>query len=209
MLDRNVAPVACLNDFPHMNFGSSHPCRPHRTARLCGLLWLRSKRLLRNTLFFGGDSAGSWRSGFGNARNEIWPCHPSNLKTLGVFAGGISNKNPTSSRRMRGLRMKTRQSVWAVALASFPASADDGWYGDWHSDAQAEKGHQLFNTYCAQCHRPDLSGRSVRLWSGQDFSRRDAASPWLIFLPSSTTRCRPRIRARFRMTSFGRSRPIS
>jgi mono/diheme cytochrome c family protein len=41
-----------------------------------------------------------------------------------------------------------------MVLSSASASADDGWY----TEAQADKGHQLFNNNCAQCHRPDLSG---------------------------------------------------
>jgi len=28
----------------------------------------------------------------------------------------------------------------------------------WFQQAQAEQGHQLFNNYCAECHRPDLTG---------------------------------------------------
>ena len=34
------------------------------------------------------------------------------------------------------------------------AAAGSGWY----TQAQAVQGQQLFNNYCAQCHRPDLTG---------------------------------------------------
>jgi mono/diheme cytochrome c family protein len=34
------------------------------------------------------------------------------------------------------------------------AVAADGWF----TQAQATRGHQLFNNNCAQCHRPDLTG---------------------------------------------------
>ncbi len=30
--------------------------------------------------------------------------------------------------------------------------------GGWYTKAQAEEGEGLYNTYCAQCHRTDLSG---------------------------------------------------
>jgi mono/diheme cytochrome c family protein len=35
--------------------------------------------------------------------------------------------------------------------------------------AQAEQGHQLFNNYCAQCHRPDLSGAQGPALKGAAF----------------------------------------
>jgi mono/diheme cytochrome c family protein len=34
------------------------------------------------------------------------------------------------------------------------AATADGWF----TQAQATRGHQLFNNNCAQCHRPDLTG---------------------------------------------------
>lgn len=42
-----------------------------------------------------------------------------------------------------------------VVLSVGARAADsDGWY----SPAQAAAGHVTFNSYCAQCHRPDLTG---------------------------------------------------
>ena len=44
---------------------------------------------------------------------------------------------------------------FGVALSSGARAADsDGWY----SPEQAAAGHITFNSYCAQCHRPDLKG---------------------------------------------------
>jgi mono/diheme cytochrome c family protein len=40
------------------------------------------------------------------------------------------------------------------AKAQQTSQATTGWF----QQAQAEQGHQLFNNYCAECHRPDLSG---------------------------------------------------
>lgn len=48
---------------------------------------------------------------------------------------------------------------------SWGAVADDGWY----TQAQADQGHQLFNNYCAQCHRPDLSGAAGPALVGKKF----------------------------------------
>lgn len=44
---------------------------------------------------------------------------------------------------------------FAVVLSTGARAADgDGWY----SPEQAAAGHVTFNSYCAQCHRPDLRG---------------------------------------------------
>jgi len=49
----------------------------------------------------------------------------------------------------------------------------------WFQQAQAEQGHQLFNNYCAECHRPDLTGAQgpalkgsafLNKWTGQPLS---------------------------------------
>jgi mono/diheme cytochrome c family protein len=42
----------------------------------------------------------------------------------------------------------------AMLVTVRPAAAADGWF----TQAQATRGHQLFNNQCAQCHRPDLAG---------------------------------------------------
>jgi mono/diheme cytochrome c family protein len=48
-------------------------------------------------------------------------------------------------------------------------SADaEGWY----TQAQAEQGHQLFNNYCAECHRPDLTGAMGPALVGDAFLKR-------------------------------------
>jgi mono/diheme cytochrome c family protein len=63
--------------------------------------------------------------------------------------------------------MKPVKAFAALAFALIPlsASAAAGWY----TKAQAEKGHQLFNNYCAQCHRPDLSGAAGPALVGPTF----------------------------------------
>ncbi len=41
-----------------------------------------------------------------------------------------------------------------VLAEDLRAPAVDGWY----TTAQSGRGHELFNNYCAECHRPDLTG---------------------------------------------------
>ena len=56
--------------------------------------------------------------------------------------------------------MRLGAAVSTLLCASFAlcseaeAANNKGWY----TQAQAARGHQLFNNYCAQCHRPDLTG---------------------------------------------------
>ena len=56
-------------------------------------------------------------------------------------------------------------SALFLALGCGAARAEDGWY----TQAQADLGHQLFNNYCAECHRPDLSGAMGPALVGKTF----------------------------------------
>jgi mono/diheme cytochrome c family protein len=65
--------------------------------------------------------------------------------------------------------------ILPFAKAQETSQATTGWF----QQAQAEQGHQLFNNYCAQCHRPDLSGAIgpalkgaafLNKWTGQPLS---------------------------------------
>ncbi len=40
------------------------------------------------------------------------------------------------------------------------------------TSAQADKGHQLFNNHCAECHRPDLSGALGPALKGPTFTKK-------------------------------------
>lgn len=55
--------------------------------------------------------------------------------------------------------------VGSFAKAQQTSQAMTGWF----QQAQAEQGHQLFNNYCAQCHRPDLSGAQGPALKGSAF----------------------------------------
>lgn len=53
-----------------------------------------------------------------------------------------------------------------VATLSLTAAAEsDGWY----TKAQAKEGESLYNTYCAQCHRTDLTGAMGPPLKGEQF----------------------------------------
>ena len=59
-------------------------------------------------------------------------------------------------------------SFWTLPNShadSTTATTQKGWY----TAAQANRGHQLFNNYCAQCHMPDLTGAMGPALKGQQF----------------------------------------
>jgi S-disulfanyl-L-cysteine oxidoreductase SoxD len=61
--------------------------------------------------------------------------------------------------------------VFTVGVASLSLSAvaqSDGWY----TKAQAEEGETLYNTYCATCHRTDLTGAQGPKLKGEAFLSR-------------------------------------
>ena len=39
----------------------------------------------------------------------------------------------------------------------------------WYTAAQANRGHQLYNNYCAECHMPDLTGAMGPALKGKQF----------------------------------------
>jgi mono/diheme cytochrome c family protein len=57
--------------------------------------------------------------------------------------------------------------ILAVGVAfSLDAAAESG---GWYDKAQAEEGEGLYNTYCAQCHGPDLEGALGSPLKGEKF----------------------------------------
>lgn len=49
-------------------------------------------------------------------------------------------------------------AAFACAAIAFAGSARAASARGWYTPEQAQRGHQYFNNYCAQCHRPDLTG---------------------------------------------------
>jgi mono/diheme cytochrome c family protein len=62
-----------------------------------------------------------------------------------------------ASKTPKNLAVSVLLTGFAITMltwASGQAASEQGWYtGD-----QAQHGHILFNNYCAECHRPDLTG---------------------------------------------------
>jgi mono/diheme cytochrome c family protein len=57
----------------------------------------------------------------------------------------------------------------AIGVAAFSLAAEAGGGGGWYTKAQASKGQGYYNTFCAQCHRPDLSGAMGPELKGKQF----------------------------------------
>lgn len=66
---------------------------------------------------------------------------------------------------MRGIAVA---GILCSLLALWAAASAEGLY----TAPQAEEGHQLFNNYCAECHRPDLSGAQGPALAGPVFKQR-------------------------------------
>jgi S-disulfanyl-L-cysteine oxidoreductase SoxD len=74
-------------------------------------------------------------------------------------------------KRSRSKSSILSRVVLTVGIATLPlavAAESDGWY----TKAQAEEGQVLYNTYCAQCHRTDLSGAMGPPLKGEGFLSR-------------------------------------
>lgn len=66
-----------------------------------------------------------------------------------------------------------------LLLASLTGLASPGLaqQAGWYAAAQAEAGHPLFNNYCAECHRPDLTGAQGPALKGPGFLQRWTGQP--------------------------------
>jgi mono/diheme cytochrome c family protein len=84
------------------------------------------------------------------------------------------------------------------------AAATDGWY----SADQATQGHQLFNNYCAKCHRPDLTGAAGPALKVDTFVQHWGGKP-LTDLYGFEHSKMPGVPARCSRTSTGPSPPTS
>ncbi len=74
-----------------------------------------------------------------------------------------------------------RAGLALLALASAAltpaASAVAAHAGGWYTRDQAQRGHQYFNNYCAECHRPDLTGAVGPALVGDAFLKRWGSRP--------------------------------
>jgi len=75
-------------------------------------------------------------------------------------------------------RSRIAPLVAVVAGALLPAALALGASAaSWGTQAQATRGHQLFNNYCAQCHRPDLTGAAGPALIGKTFHDKWGGKP--------------------------------
>jgi S-disulfanyl-L-cysteine oxidoreductase SoxD len=80
----------------------------------------------------------------------------------------------TEAKSQPRLRTALCTLILGMALSSGVSAADDtGWY----TQEQATRGHQLFNNFCAQCHRPDLTGAAGPALIGDAFLKKWSNKP--------------------------------
>ena len=75
---------------------------------------------------------------------------------------------PIGRRAATALRLTLATACLAGAGVSVAQEAAPDAAG-WYSAAQATSGQQLFNNYCAECHRPDLTGADGPALKGAAF----------------------------------------
>jgi mono/diheme cytochrome c family protein len=88
--------------------------------------------------------------------------------------GVIVNTDGRSKRRTRQLGVAFSTLICGMALSSGVRAADDA---GWYTQDQATRGHQLFNNFCAQCHRPDLTGAAGPALVGDAFLKKWSNKP--------------------------------
>lgn len=65
----------------------------------------------------------------------------------------------------------------ACAVVALAGSARAATTGGWYTKDQAERGQQDFNNYCAECHRPDLTGAAGPALVGDAFLKQWSNKP--------------------------------
>lgn len=66
------------------------------------------------------------------------------------------------------MKLRSIAATGLLLATGTTAFASDGWY----AESQAKQGHLLFNNYCAECHRPDLTGAMGPPLKGKSFKDR-------------------------------------
>lgn len=64
---------------------------------------------------------------------------------------------------------KTALLISTIMILGF---SDSGAAESWYTQEQASAGHLLYNNYCAECHRPDLTGAMGPALLGSMFKQR-------------------------------------
>jgi len=102
-------------------------------------VWVITTELPASTLLLGPPMRGIGRS-----------------SSLILMRGQVmSPEHKSQTYRLRSLiGLLTLGGIGLVLSVGARAANSDGWY----TPDQAAHGHIVFNSYCAQCHRPDLTG---------------------------------------------------
>ena len=82
-----------------------------------------------------------------------------------------TTQSKSSTLRLRFALMAVACAV--IASAGRARAAGAGWY----TPDQAQTGQQYFNNYCAQCHRPDLTGAEGPALIGDAFLKQWTSKP--------------------------------
>lgn len=96
-------------------------------------------------------------------------------KQISIAIGSvIVNTAGKSKLRVPQLSVAFSALICSMAVSSGVHAADDG---GWYTQEQATRGHQLFNNFCAQCHRPDLTGAAGPALVGDAFLKKWSSKP--------------------------------
>jgi mono/diheme cytochrome c family protein len=86
----------------------------------------------------------------------------------------MDTERKSNARVMRlGAAFSTFVCAGLALCSTADAANDKGWY----TPTQAAQGHQFFNNYCAECHRPDLTGAAGPALVGDAFLKKWGNKP--------------------------------
>jgi mono/diheme cytochrome c family protein len=85
----------------------------------------------------------------------------------------ITTSRPATQALLQRLALATLACALAALMGNARAASAAGWY----TRSQAQQGEQYFNNYCAECHRPDLTGAVGPALVGDAFLRKWGNKP--------------------------------
>ena len=85
--------------------------------------------------------------------------------------------NSTTQSKSSTLRLRFALIAVACAAIASAGRARAAGGGGWYTPDQAQRGQQYFNNYCAQCHRPDLTGAEGPALIGDAFLKQWTSKP--------------------------------
>lgn len=85
--------------------------------------------------------------------------------------------NSTTTSGSNALRFRFALMALGCAAIASAGSARAASAEGWYTPDQAQSGEQYFNNYCAQCHRPDLTGAEGPALIGDAFLKQWTSKP--------------------------------